>query len=76
MHCVGFSHLLVFQAELKQEQLGQAKEIASGMQIISDISTDINQNVQADQEGLDQISEDVENSKTSIDTGNNHLVKV
>ena len=46
------------------------------MTIINDISTDLNQQTHAQQEGLDNISDDIQKSKESIDTGNNHLVAV
>merc|ERR1711916_147300 len=60
--------------ELQADRIKNAEGMVKDMTIINDISTDLNQQTHAQQEGLDNISDDIQKSKESIDTGNNHLV--
>jgi len=66
----------ILQDQLQQDRIKDTEAMVKDMTIVNQVSADLNQQTHAQQEGLDNISSDIENSKESIDTGNNHLVKV
>ena len=64
------------QEELQQSQLEQAQGISEQMGALDDLAGDLKGEAQAQQEGLDQISKDVDDSKSSLEIGNTHLHSV
>merc|ERR1711988_227915 len=63
------------EAQVNKQNKEEALAVKEDMEIIKELSTDMNQQVKADQEGLVKIDENVDHAKTSIEQGNDHLVK-
>merc|ERR1712196_407393 len=61
-------------AESRKQNIAEATQVKEDMEIIKELSTDMNEQVKADQENLDKIDENVDHAKTSIEQGNDHLV--